>query len=162
MPSRPKIAGSVRPYFGRTARGAASDGPIDANRSLLETVASSTGWQLQQQSGCYKLVANLSSSRRQAVAVEFDAIDEIGRPVVLYWSVCGKASVLNLTGVLKRNSRQFLLSFAVAKIDGEEMLTVRAVQSAEMATADGVREMVQLVAEFADTIEAKMSSKDRQ
>jgi hypothetical protein len=126
----------------------------------VRTIASASGWQVQEHDDIWQIVVPVGSLRKQTVTANFAAKDAEGGAVIAYSSVCGPASPQNAMLLLKFNQQMVHGAFAVHNTPSGEMVVVQANQLAETADPLSVTRLITAVAWQADKAEEKLTGGD--
>jgi membrane protease subunit (stomatin/prohibitin family) len=130
-------------------------------KTLVRTVAQSSGWQVQESGDVWQITVPIGSLRKQTVSVSFAAKDEAGSALISYSSVCGPATPKNAMALLRLNERMVHGAFAVKKTPSGDMVVVQANQIADTADALEVTRVLTAVAWQADKAEEKLVGADK-
>jgi membrane protease subunit (stomatin/prohibitin family) len=130
-------------------------------KSLVRTVAQSSGWQVQESGDEWQITVPIGSLRKQTVVVSFAAKDEAGSALISYSSVCGPATPKNAMALLRLNERMVHGAFAVKKTPSGDVVVVQANQIADTADPLEVTRVLTAVAWQADKAEEKLVGTDQ-
>ncbi len=130
-------------------------------KSLVRSVASAAGWQVQETGDAWQVVVPVGALRKQTVAVEFGRKDDEGHDLISMASICGPVSEKNAMALLRYNTKMVHGAFAVRATPSGEMIVVQANQLADTADALALTRVLTAVAWQADKAEEKLGGSDR-
>lgn len=130
-------------------------------KSLVRSVASAAGWQVQEAGDAWQIVVPIGALRKQTVIVEFGRKDDEGHDLISMASICGPASEKNAMALLRYNTKMVHGAFAVRATPSGETIVVQANQLADTADALALTRVLTAVAWQADKAEEKLGGGDR-
>jgi len=170
-PAAPVAAGAAPAAAVPVAAGAgAAGGGLDFGdlapatidpQSLVRSVASAAGWQIQEAGDAWQIVVPIGALRKQTVVVEFGRKDDEGHDLISMASICGPASEKNAMALLRYNTKMVHGAFAVQATPSGEMIVVQANRLADTADALALTRVLTAVAWQADKAEEKLGGGDR-
>ncbi len=125
-------------------------------QQIVRTVAETAGYQIEEDSGVWRVTVPIGGLRKQVVEVRFDAKDEDGHSVVNYVSICGPSTERNAMRLLRYNTQLMHGAFAVITRNGADLVVIQANQLAETLDALEVSRALAAVAYQADKVESKL------
>ena len=163
-PAAPAVPAS--PALAAAAGGFDALAPVEASlvtdpKALVRNVAQSAGYAVVEAGEVWQVTVPIGNLRRQVVTVDFSRKDDEGHAIVAYASVCGPASEQNSMALLRYNTTLVHGAFAVATINGQEMIVVQANQLAAMLDPLAVSRVLSAIAWQADKAEEKLMGKDQ-
>lgn len=129
--------------------------PADS-RSVVRTVAQSSGWQLSETGDNWTITIPIGTLRKQTVDVAFGGKDNEGQDVIHYSSTCGPCTPANAMSLLKYNNQMVHGAFAVQSTSSGDIAVVQASQLAGTITPLDVTRVVTAIAWQADKVEEKL------
>jgi hypothetical protein len=125
-------------------------------KSVVRTVAQTSGWQLSESGDTWTVTIPIGSLRKQSVDVIFGGKDNEGQSVIRYSSTCGPATPQSAMSLLKYNNQMVHGAFAVRGTSSGEIVVVQASQLADTLTPMDVTKVVTAIAWQADKVEEKL------
>jgi hypothetical protein len=102
-----------------------------------------------------------ANDRRQNVFLDHSQRDDDGRPVALFYSICGDATVEALQRALESNTRLHRGAFGVIRQGERSVLIMLLRRPLDRLWADDLPGMLRYLADKADSAEAELSAHDR-
>jgi membrane protease subunit (stomatin/prohibitin family) len=153
---------------GAVAAGAAAGQPFAAAampeadpKAVVRAVATASGYALVENGDSWQVTVVLGALRRHVVRIEFGQKDQVGNPMVVYWSICGPYEEKNAPLLLRHNATLLYGAFAVRNFGGVNMVVLQANQLASAITPLDVSRVISAIAWQADQLEQQLHGVDQ-
>ncbi|HEV7279555.1 MAG TPA: SPFH domain-containing protein [Pirellulaceae bacterium] len=130
-------------------------------RELVQAVANSSGWKLDNSREPWEITVSINNLRKQVVRVRFDRTDESGAQVLSFSSSCGPMDEKNASALLKYNTQILHGAFAIESTPSGEQVVLQCNELAQTTSALDVSRAISQLAWQADKVEEKLTGEDK-
>jgi len=129
-------------------------------RTLVRSVAESSGYRVVENGDTWQVTVPVGSLRKQSVRVTFNQPGAEGQAMIRYSSNCGVATPEQAMSLLRYNSQLAHGAFAIVNEGAGDMIVLTTNQLADTADPLGVMRVLTAVAWQADKAEEQLGSGD--
>lgn len=130
-------------------------------KAVIRYAAQSAGYVVAEDGDNWKITVPIGPLRKQTLNVKFGASDQQQHPVVAISSTCGPMTDQSAPVLLRMNGQLVGGAFAVEKVNGAEVIVLKANLLADTLNSVEAGRILAAIAFQADQVEAQLGGPDQ-